>query len=144
VCAAAARTVALRKCDRVLARQQGGRARFLQEATDYCVANRRCALDPALEYFLSKSQWVEAQAGNIDAAYVKLIDAIREPTRAAPPSLLAVAPRNVSCVPCKPLFCLIREHWIAKEVPLSLLASRRCQLCLLVSGINSVSGNRYA
>src|SRR5207253_6370080 len=35
-------------------------------------------LTPALEYFLSESQWVEAQGGNIDAAYVKLIDAIRE------------------------------------------------------------------
>ena len=36
-------------------------------------------LTPALEYFLSESQWVEVQAGNIDAAYVKLVDAIREP-----------------------------------------------------------------
>ena len=29
-------------------------------------------LTPALEYFLSESQWVEAQAANIDAAYAKL------------------------------------------------------------------------
>ena len=35
-------------------------------------------LTPALEYFLSESQWVEAQAGDIDAAHVKLIDAIRD------------------------------------------------------------------
>ena len=49
-------------------------------------------LTPALEYFLSESQWVEAQAGNIDPAYVKLIEAIREPARAAPASLVAVAP----------------------------------------------------
>jgi TolB-like protein/Flp pilus assembly protein TadD len=35
-------------------------------------------LTPALEYFLSESQWVEAQAGNIDAAHAKLIDAIRD------------------------------------------------------------------
>jgi TolB-like protein len=48
-------------------------------------------LTPALEYFLSESQWVEAQAGNIDPAYVKLIDAIREPARAAPESFVAVA-----------------------------------------------------
>jgi adenylate cyclase len=48
-------------------------------------------LVPALEYFLSESQWVEAQAGKIDAAYAKLIDAIREPARAAPESLVAVA-----------------------------------------------------
>jgi len=37
-------------------------------------------LTPALEYFLSESQWVEAQAGNIEAACVKLIGAIRGPT----------------------------------------------------------------
>jgi TolB-like protein/Tfp pilus assembly protein PilF len=49
-------------------------------------------LNPALEYFLSESQWVEAKAGNFDAAYVKLIDAIREPARAMPESLVAVAP----------------------------------------------------
>jgi TolB-like protein/Tfp pilus assembly protein PilF len=48
-------------------------------------------LTPALEYFLSESQWVEAQAGNIDAAHVKLIDAIREPARAVPGPLVAVA-----------------------------------------------------
>ena len=34
-------------------------------------------LTPALEYFLSESQWVEAQTGNMQAAYAKLIDAIR-------------------------------------------------------------------
>src|SRR6266513_2028686 len=48
-------------------------------------------LTPALEYFLSESQWVEAQGGNIDAAYVKLIDAIRDPVR--------TAPRNTPAVP---------------------------------------------
>lgn len=51
-------------------------------------------LTPALEYFLSESQWVEAKVGNIDAAYVKLIDAIREPTRAVPETLVAVVPRT--------------------------------------------------
>src|SRR6184192_663383 len=49
-------------------------------------------LTPALEYFLSESQWVEAHAGNIEAAYVKLIDAIRDPTRAASEPRVAVAP----------------------------------------------------
>ena len=50
------------------------------------------ALTPALEYFLSESQWVAAQAGNIDPAYAKLIEAIREPTPTAPVTLAAVAP----------------------------------------------------
>jgi TolB-like protein len=49
-------------------------------------------LTPALEYFLSESQWVEAQAGNINAAYVKLIEAIRDHARAAPETLAPVAP----------------------------------------------------
>jgi TolB-like protein/tetratricopeptide (TPR) repeat protein len=49
-------------------------------------------LTPALEYFLSESQWVEAQTGSMEAAYAKLIDAIRDPARAAPESLVAVAP----------------------------------------------------
>jgi TolB-like protein/Tfp pilus assembly protein PilF len=41
-------------------------------------------LTPALEYFLSESQWVEAQAGDIDAAHVKLMDAIRDLAPDAP------------------------------------------------------------
>jgi TolB-like protein/Flp pilus assembly protein TadD len=41
-------------------------------------------LTPALEYFLSESQWIEAQAENKESAYGRLIDAIREPERAAP------------------------------------------------------------
>jgi TolB-like protein/Flp pilus assembly protein TadD len=41
-------------------------------------------LTPALEYFLGESQWVEAQAGDIDAAHVKLIDAIRDLAPDAP------------------------------------------------------------
>jgi TolB-like protein/cytochrome c-type biogenesis protein CcmH/NrfG len=41
-------------------------------------------LTPALEYFLSESQWVEAQAGDIDAAHVKLIDAIHDLAPDAP------------------------------------------------------------
>jgi TolB-like protein len=49
-------------------------------------------LTPAFEYFLSESQWVEVQAGNMEAAYAKLFDAIREPERPAPGIILAVAP----------------------------------------------------
>jgi TolB-like protein len=42
------------------------------------------ALTPALEYFLSESQWVEARAGKLEAACAKLIEAINEPERMAP------------------------------------------------------------
>src|SRR5882757_5998482 len=48
-------------------------------------------LTPALEYFLSESQWVEAQTGSMEAAYAKLIDDIRDPAR--------TAPRNTPAVP---------------------------------------------
>src|ERR1700733_4709833 len=34
-------------------------------------------LTPAFEYFLSESQWVEAQAENMEAAQVRLVDAFR-------------------------------------------------------------------
>src|SRR5437763_11932507 len=46
-------------------------------------------LTPALEYFLSESQWVEAQAGNVEAGYAKLIAAIHEPAQATPQSSVA-------------------------------------------------------
>ncbi|HWS63354.1 MAG TPA: TIR domain-containing protein [Steroidobacteraceae bacterium] len=41
-------------------------------------------LTPALEYFLSESQWVEAQAGKMEPAYAKLIGAIRKSAPTAP------------------------------------------------------------
>ena len=41
-------------------------------------------LTPAFEYFLSESQWVDLRAGNMEVACARLIDAIREPDRAAP------------------------------------------------------------
>jgi TolB-like protein/Tfp pilus assembly protein PilF len=47
-------------------------------------------LTPALEYFLGGSQWVEAPTGNMEAACVKLIEAIREPDGLAPGSIAAV------------------------------------------------------
>src|SRR5882762_11805026 len=48
-------------------------------------------LSPALEYFLSESQWVEAQTGSMEAAYAKLMAAIRDPARTAPRNTPAVA-----------------------------------------------------
>src|SRR5258708_28421318 len=36
-------------------------------------------LTPALEYFLSESQWIDASATKRDSAYAKLIGAIRDP-----------------------------------------------------------------
>jgi len=48
-------------------------------------------LTPALEYFLSESQWVEAQSGNLEPAYTRLIEAIRAPaplmSANAPPAI---------------------------------------------------------
>jgi TolB-like protein/tetratricopeptide (TPR) repeat protein len=41
-------------------------------------------LTPALEYFLSESQWIEARSGATDAALPKLIDAVRRLLAAAP------------------------------------------------------------
>src|SRR3984957_1636869 len=55
-------------------------------------------LTPALEYFLSESQWVEAQAGNMQAAYAKLVDAIR----GSAPAALATASSVRSAVPAGP------------------------------------------
>ena len=49
-------------------------------------------LTPALEYFLSESQWVEAQSGIVQAAYARLIEAIREPERTAPGIIPGVTP----------------------------------------------------
>jgi len=46
-------------------------------------------LTPALEYFLSESQWIEVKDGKTEAAYAKLIDAIRDPAQAAPPGTAA-------------------------------------------------------
>jgi TolB-like protein len=41
-------------------------------------------LTPGFEYFLSESQWIEAESVGFEAACRKLIDAIREPQRLAP------------------------------------------------------------
>jgi len=69
-------------------------------------------LTPALEYFLSESQWVEAQTGSMEAAYAKLIDAIRDPARTAsrttPPSPLEGSAAKAPVVRLK-----VRPNWIA-------------------------------
>jgi TolB-like protein len=49
-------------------------------------------LIPAFEYFLSESQWVEAQSGKMEAAYARLIEAIREPERPEAKALPATIP----------------------------------------------------
>ncbi len=46
-------------------------------------------LPPAFEYFLSESQWIEAQSGSMQAAYAKLVEAIRE---SAPTNMPAATP----------------------------------------------------
>jgi TolB-like protein len=49
-------------------------------------------LTPAFEYFLSESQWVEAQTDKKGTAYSKLIDAIRDSERTAPIHPSAASP----------------------------------------------------
>lgn len=56
------------------------------------------SLTPALEYFLSESQWVEAPAGSMESAYVKLIGAIRRSGTAAPGGIRPVA-QSAGAVP---------------------------------------------
>ena len=59
-------------------------------------------LTPALEYFLSESQWVEAQAGNMQAACTKLVEAIR----GSAPAALTIGERSavpMGTAPAAPL-----------------------------------------
>ena len=67
-------------------------------------------LTPALEYFLSESQWIEAQAGTMQAAYAKLIDAIREPERTASANVSAATPATLAATPSKTHFKLPRNR----------------------------------
>jgi TolB-like protein/Flp pilus assembly protein TadD/limonene-1,2-epoxide hydrolase len=52
-------------------------------------------LTPALEYFLSESQWIDVGTGGVDAAAAKLAEAVRRliayPTGVMPPAAAAVA-----------------------------------------------------
>jgi TIR domain-containing protein len=68
-------------------------------------------LTPALEYFLSESQWVEALTGSMEAAYAKLIDDIRDPARTAPRNTPAV-PREVSAATAQLAHRKLRFNWI--------------------------------
>src|SRR6266478_9229781 len=68
-------------------------------------------LTPALEYFLSESQWVEAQTGSMEAAYAKLIDDIRDPARTAPRNTPA-APLEVSGATARTAHSKFRFNWI--------------------------------
>ena len=65
-------------------------------------ASGQAPLTPALEYFLSESQWIDAQAGHLEAAYAKLIDAIREPDRTAPNDIPAVVPEARTALASNP------------------------------------------
>jgi TolB-like protein/tetratricopeptide (TPR) repeat protein len=49
-------------------------------------------LTPALEYFLSESQWIEAQVGKMESAFAKLIGAIPDSVQTAPGIIPAVTP----------------------------------------------------
>src|SRR5882762_861524 len=68
-------------------------------------------LTPALEYFLSESQWVEAQTGSMEAAYAKLIDDIRDPARTAPRQTPAV-PLEVSAATARAAHPRLPFNWI--------------------------------
>ena len=59
-------------------------------------------LTPALEYFLSESQWVEAQAGDMQPAYAKVIDAIRGLAPAATDPASAVRSASAGTMPTVP------------------------------------------
>jgi TolB-like protein len=49
-------------------------------------------LTPALEYFLSESQWLDAQAGKIEPAYTKLIGALRKSAPTTPGTVAGETP----------------------------------------------------
>ena len=49
-------------------------------------------LTPALEYFLSESQWIEARAETMEPAYAKLIGAIRKSAPTAPQTIPGATP----------------------------------------------------
>src|SRR3984893_3924109 len=68
-------------------------------------------LTPALEYILGESQWVDAQTGSMEAAYAKLIDAIRDPARTAPRNTPAV-PLEVSAATARAAHPKLRFNWI--------------------------------
>jgi TolB-like protein len=60
-------------------------------------------LIPAFEYFLSESQWIEVQSGHLEAAYARLIEALREPETSVstiiPPTTTRTSAVKVSTFP---------------------------------------------
>jgi TolB-like protein len=92
-------------------------------------------LTPALEYFLSESQWVEAQTGSMETAYAKLIGAIRKSGPTAPGIVPAVTPSAGTSTATPPksrhnrmlfaaglaviavtLASLLAKFWLAKHI----------------------------
>ena len=78
-------------------------------------------LTPALEYFLSESQWVEAQVGNYKAAYAKLIDAIREIEQPVP-GVVPGVPSEASTIKAGAALPKSRRKWILFAAGLAALA----------------------
>src|ERR1700722_3522025 len=83
------------------------------------------SLTPALEYFLSESQWIEAPAGTREAGYAKLINAIRAPDSTLAP--YAPLSRTDSGVPPKShrkLTWLIAAFVVAALAVTAVIASK--------------------
>jgi TolB-like protein/Tfp pilus assembly protein PilF len=67
-------------------------------------------LTPALEYFLSASQWIEARTESIEAAYATLVAAIRDPARTAARDTPA-EPREASAGTARAAHPKSRRNW---------------------------------
>jgi adenylate cyclase len=84
-------------------------------------------LTPALEYFLSESQWVEGQAGHMQPAYAKLIGAIGKSAVTTP----GIDPRKPSTAATVPL-----AHPKARRIRLliaAVLAAAAAALAVLLA-----------
>ncbi len=89
------------------------------------------ALTPALEYFLSESQWIEARAESMQAPYAKLIDALRDPTRPAQAIPAGAAKSGINrhlatagiVLAIAALALLVDKFWISRPAPQSTAIS---------------------
>ena len=81
-------------------------------------------LTPALEYFLSESQWIEVKDGQVQAAYAKLIEAIRDPDRAPPPGTGA-APTPAAPPKSRPMRILLAAGLVVVAVTLAVFLAPR-------------------
>jgi TolB-like protein len=79
-------------------------------------------LTPALEYFLSESQWIDAPEGHFEPAFERLVDAIREPAATAA-GTAGAAPVRQSAAPHKRLLLLAGIALVAVGLA-ALLADR--------------------